>query len=205
MLIPSLLIKVSALIKVPEDKGFDFAQKTFKAKLIQSDPTVKEYYSQLKNRLLSYRKVHDRMSKQRETFRFGRVCVARMAIRGKTLKLYLALRAADYEETKYKVEDVSDIKSYVDTPLLTKIKNNRRMKYALDLIDAAMAQVGAAPKREAASTDYVAELPFENTEDLYEKGLIVNRHVSGNSFLAQRFAAHAQTDAAEAAADEDEA
>ncbi len=205
LLAKGLITKRRVQGKVPEDKGFDFAQKTFKAKLIQSDPTVKEYYSQLKNRLLSYRKVHDRMSKQRETFRFGRVCVARMAIRGKTLKLYLALRAADYEETKYKVEDVSDIKSYVDTPLLTKIKNNRRMKYALDLIDAAMAQVGAAPKREAASTDYVAELPFENTEDLYEKGLIVNRHVSGNSFLAQRFAAHAQTDAAEAAADEDEA
>ncbi len=205
LLAKGLITKRRVQGKVPEDKGFDFAQKTFKAKLIQSDPTVKEYYSQLKNRLLSYRKVHDRMSKQRETFRFGRVCVARMAIRGKTLKLYLALRAADYEETKYKVEDVSDIKSYVDTPLLTKIKNNRRMKYALDLIDAAMAQVGAAPKREAVSTDYVAELPFENTEDLYEKGLIVNRHISGNSFLAQRFAAHAQTDAAEAAADEDEA
>lgn len=185
-------------------RGFDFAQKSFMAKLIQSEDVVKEYYSQLKNHLLSYKKVHDRMSKKRESFRFGRVCVARMAIRGKTLRLCLALNAADYEDTKYKVEDVSDVKSLVDTPLLIKIKNNRRVKYAKELIDVAMVKVGALINLGADETDYVAELPYEETEALYERGLIVDRHVEGNSFLAQHFAPSNRNKVSEAAADEDE-
>lgn len=189
---------------IPENGGFDFAQKTFKAKLIQSDDIVKEYYSQIKNHLLSFKKIHDRMSKKRESYRFGRVCVARMTIRGKTLKLYLALNAKDYEDTKYKVEDASDVKSFADTPLVIKIKNPRRLKYALELIDTAMESVGTVKKQKADETDYAAELPFENTEELYEKGLIVDVHVQGNSFIAQHFAASAHKATDEAAADEDE-
>lgn len=189
---------------IPENGGFDFAQKTFKAKLIQSDDIIKEYYSQIKNHLLSFKKIHDRMSKKRESYRFGRVCVARMTIRGKTLKLYLALNAKDYEDTKYKVEDASDVKSFADTPLVIKIKNPRRLKYALELIDTAMESVGTVKKQKADETDYAAELPFENTEELYEKGLIVDVHVQGNSFIAQHFAASAHKATDEAAADEDE-
>ncbi len=189
---------------IPENGGFDFAQKTFKAKLIQSDDIIKEYYSQIKNHLLSFKKIHDRMSKKRESYRFGRVCVARMTIRGKTLKLYLALNAKDYEDTKYKVEDASEVKSFADTPLVIKIKNPRRLKYALELIDVAMESVGTVKKQKADETDYAAELPFENTEELYEKGLIVDVHVQGNSFIAQHFAASAHKATDEAAADEDE-
>ena len=144
------------------------------------------------------------MSKKRESYRFGRVCVARMTIRGKTLKLYLALNAKDYEDTKYKVEDASDVKSFADTPLVIKIKNPRRLKYALELIDTAMESVGTVKKQKADETDYAAELPFENTEELYEKGLIVDVHVQGNSFIAQHFAASAHKATDEAAADEDE-
>lgn len=197
-----LIIKRRVRGKIPEDKGFDFAKKTFKAKLIQSDDTVKEYYSQIKNHLLSYRKIHDRMSKARESYRFGRTCVARMSIRGKTLKLYLALDAKDYLESKYTIEDASSVKSVADTPLLIKIKNNRRLKHALELIDVAMANVGTYKRLNTDETDYVADLPFEDTEELFEQGLIVNVHVSGNSFFGQRMAARQAN--SEAAADEDE-
>ncbi|MDE5755894.1 MAG: hypothetical protein K2I23_02260, partial [Clostridia bacterium] len=186
--------------RVPEDSGFDFAQKSFKAKLIQSSDVVKEYYSQLKNELLAHRKINDRMSKKRESFRFGRECVARMSIRGKTLKLYLALDPNDYVDTKYIVEDASDVKSYADTPLVMKIKNPRRLKYALELIDVVMAKYGVKLKRDLMETDYVSDLPFESTEDLMEKGLVVNVHVKSNSFMGQRLAMRAKL--AEAAADE---
>ncbi|MDE7329262.1 MAG: hypothetical protein K2N57_05920 [Clostridia bacterium] len=188
--------------RMPEGNGFEFAQKTFKAKLIQSEEYVKEYYSQLKNHLLTYRKIHDRMSKNRESYRFGRICVARMSIRGKTLKLYLALNATDYEDTKYKVEDASSVKSYADTPLLYKIKNTRRLNYAKDLIDVMMTNLGVSKKRESDEKDYAADLPYESTEELLEEGLIVNRFVSGNSFIAQHFK-HKEVDPEmEAAADE---
>ena len=200
-----LIIQRRVKGKVPEGNGFDFAQKTFKAKLIQSDETVKEYYSHLKNELLAHKKVHDRMSKKRESFRFGRVCVARMAIRGKTLRLYLALNPQDYVDTKYKFEDVSDVKSYADTPFMMKIKNPRRLKYAMELIDVVMDNVGATLKRDLHETDYVADLSFESIEELMEKGLVVNVHVKGNSFVAQHFSFKAKDEDAEdeVASDED--
>ncbi|MDE6361630.1 MAG: hypothetical protein K2L53_01485, partial [Clostridia bacterium] len=200
-----LIIQRRVKGKVPEGNGFDFAQKTFKAKLIQSDEVVKEYYSHLKNELLAHRKVHDRMSKKRESFRFGRECIARMSIRGKTLKLYLALNPQDYVDTKYKFEDVSDVKSYADTPFMMKIKNPRRLKYAMELIDVVMDNVGATLKRDLHETDYVADLPFESTEELMEKGLVVNVHVKGNSFVAQHFSFKAKDEDAEdeVASDED--
>ncbi len=189
--------------KVPEDKGFDFAQKTFKAKLIQSDDAVKEYYSQVKNHLLSYKKIHDRMSKKRETYRFGRVCVARMAIRGKTLRLYLALNPADYVDTKYIVEDFSHVKSVADTPLAIKLKNPRRLKYAIELIDATMVNMGVVLKRDIVDTDYTSDLAYESTEELMEKGLVTNVHVKGNSFVAQHFTFKEKDAEDEVASDED--
>ncbi|MDE5911809.1 MAG: hypothetical protein K2H24_05690, partial [Clostridia bacterium] len=149
--------------------------------------------------------IHDRMSKKRESFRFGRDCVARMSIRGKTLKLYLALNPQDYVDSKYKFEDVSDVKSYADTPFMMKIKNPRRLKYALELIDVVMDNVGASLKRDLHETDYVADLPFESTEELMEKGLVVNVHVKSNSFVAQHFSFKAKDEDAEdeVASDED--
>ncbi|MDE6472289.1 MAG: hypothetical protein K2L52_04610 [Clostridia bacterium] len=189
--------------KVPEDKGFDFAQKTFKAKLIQSDDAVKEYYSKVKNHLLSYKKIHDRLSKKRETYRFGRVCVARMAIRGKTLRLYLALNPADYVDTKYIVEDFSHVKSVADTPLAIKLKNPRRLKYAMELIDATMVNMGVVHKRDIIDTDYTSDLAYESTEELMEKGLVTNVHVKGNSFVAQHFSFKEKDAEDEVASDED--
>ncbi|MDE5655181.1 MAG: hypothetical protein K2I46_06180 [Clostridia bacterium] len=189
--------------KVPEDKGFDFAQKSFKAKLIQSDDAVKEYYSKVKNHLLSYKKIHDRLSKKRETYRFGRVCVARMAIRGKTLRLYLALNPADYVDTKYIVEDFSHVKSVADTPLAIKLKNPRRLKYAMELIDATMVNMGVVHKRDIIDTDYTSDLAYESTEELMEKGLVTNVHVKGNSFVAQHFSFKEKDAEDEVASDED--
>lgn len=105
-------------------------------------------------------------------------------------------------ESKYTIEDASSVKSVADTPLLIKIKNNRRLKHALELIDVAMANVGTYKRLNTDETDYVADLPFEDTEELFEQGLIVNVHVSGNSFFGQRMAARQAN--SEAAADEDE-
>ncbi len=113
--------------------------KSFEAKLIQGDEKLKNYYSELKNELLSYKKVTARKSWQHEAFRRGRTTVAKLVIRGKTLRLYLALEPMLYEESKYLVEDASEHAKFAKTPLLYRIKNDRRCRYAKDLIAAAMA------------------------------------------------------------------
>ena len=144
--------------------------RSYTAKLIQADDRLKSYYSEIRNYLLRY-KVKTRTSWKYETFKKGRKLLARLAIRGKTLGLYLALDPAAYADTKYKINDVSAIAKNAEVPVLYKIKNDRRCKYSKDLISALMEanglEVGDTP-----TEDYVSEYPYEGIEQLIGRGLV---------------------------------
>ncbi|MCR5693043.1 MAG: uL15 family ribosomal protein [Bacilli bacterium] len=142
--------------------------KSFKAKLSQSEATVKDYYTILKNYALSYKKVNSRVSWRYDSLNLGRNQVLKFAIRGKTLCVYYALNADDYAETKYKVEKVES-KKFEEVPCLFRIKNDRRLGYAKDLIDDVMKKFEAGKGKEQ-DEDY--RIPTESTKALLKKGLI---------------------------------
>ena len=142
--------------------------RSFEAKLIQSDDTVKRYYSELKNCLLSYKKVTPRISWRHESFRKGRPAAAKFVIRGKTLCLCLALDPENYEESKYIVDDMSRYARFAGTPLMYRIKNERRLRYAKELI--AFLFEGTEPSGHE-DEDFAA-IPYEDTQSLVERGLI---------------------------------
>lgn len=146
--------------------------KSFQAKLIQSDGETKNYYSRIKNCLLSYGGVKSRISWKWEAFRIGRKTVAKLRMRGKTLSVALALDPARYEDSKYIVESLAEVKSYAETPCLYKIKNDRRLKYCAELIDVVMAENGLTAGLAMQDEDYAAQFPFETTEALIERKLI---------------------------------
>ena len=101
-------------------------------------------------------------------FRTGREPVCRIAFRGKTMCLYLPLDPKTVDE-KYKVEDVSDLSSAEETPCMYRIKNDRRVKYAKELI-AIIAEHYGAVQTEREKVDYY--LPYEGVVQLIEKGLV---------------------------------
>lgn len=142
--------------------------RSFAAKLIQSDDKVKRWYSELKRELLSYKKVTARVSWRHESFRYGRPTAAKFVIRGKTLCLCLALDPAAYAESKYIVSDMSRYSKFAATPLLYRIKNERRCRYAKELIAKLFEGAEAAVPPEE---DFSA-IPYEDTQSLVEKGLI---------------------------------
>ncbi len=158
--------KVSAEIFA---QGGTLYNKSFTAKLIQSGDEVKSRYAALKNELMSYKKVKARMSWKRESFRIGRKIAARFGYRGNTLCVYLPLDSALYAGSKYKVEDVSGYNAYADTPCMYRLKNERRARYAAELVSAVMGAWGTE-RAERAAEDYYQ--PYETTEALIEKGLI---------------------------------
>ncbi len=149
--------------------------KSFTAKLIQSKDETKDYYSKLKNYILSFRfakkQISDKISWKHESFRLGRDILVKMIIKGKTLCLCLPLNANDYADSKYHVEDKSDKKSYSVTPTMYRIKNSRRSGYAKDLIDVVM-KANGFEKAELKTVDYVKNYPYEEVESLIEKGLV---------------------------------
>lgn len=145
--------------------------KSFLAKLIQSDEETKKFYSDIKNEFLSYEGVKSRISWKWESFRLGRKVLAKLRLRGKTLSVCLALNTATYVDSKYAVENLSLIKSFIDTPCLYRIKNNRRLRYAFDLIFDLMQENGVQ-KKEIKKEDYTLLYPYEDTTTLIEKKLI---------------------------------
>lgn len=146
--------------------------KSFQAKLIQSGDTVKDYYSQLKNCLMSYKGVKSRMSWRWETFRLGRKALAKLIMRGKTLSVALALNPDDYADSKYVVDSLAEVAAYADTQCLYKIKNDRRAKYAKELIDKVMQDNGLSAGLIEENVDYASQYPYETTEALIARKLI---------------------------------
>lgn len=145
--------------------------KSFTAKLIQSDAQTKEYYSELKNYLLSFKKVKSRIGWRWESFHAGRQTIAKLCLRGKTLSVCLALNAEDYDDTKYHVENFADVKSLESTPCLYRLKNDRRLKYAKQLIDTMMENYDIV-KTDTEVIDYYSQYPYETTKELIERKLI---------------------------------
>lgn len=143
--------------------------KSFTARFIQSDDEIKQWYTEIKNEMLSYKKAKSRISWKRETFKVGKDVFAKLSYRGKTLCLFLPLNIADYVDSSFPLEDVSNTPSNEDTPVMLRLKSNRRIKIAKKLIVQIMEQRGIV-RIERISEDYY--LPYEGIVELINKGLI---------------------------------
>ena len=162
--------------------------KSFTAKLIQSKDETKTYYAEIANNLLSYKKVKNRISWAYSSFNRGRVKLAKLAVRGKTLSLYLALDPSKVDK-KYHVTDVSHVRKYEAVPCRLRIKSARAVKYAKELI--AMAcndlQIEANPK--FVPVVFANDFPYDTTENLIVSKLIKVNAVNGEDIPEERIVA----------------
>ncbi|MBO5578786.1 MAG: uL15 family ribosomal protein [Bacilli bacterium] len=141
--------------------------KSFTAKLSQSEAEVKDYYTILKNYVLSYKGVHSRISWHYDAINVSRDYILKFAIRGKTLCVYYALDASKLDK-KYKVEEAKGNR-YIEVPCLYRIKNDRRCQYAKELVDLLMKEHGLN-QGDVPNEDY--RIKKESTKALLDKGLI---------------------------------
>ena len=145
--------------------------RSFTANLIQSDDTVKDYYGQLKNHILSYKGVKSKISWKFDSFNRGRDQLFKIKFRGKTILLYCALNPDDYDKAKYHHEAI-DAKIFADVPMLLKVKSGLGLRKAKEIVDIVMAKFGIEPNPKAKAIDYVAEYPYEETEALLARKLV---------------------------------
>lgn len=159
----------------PDEIEFDTPEgrmvfdRSFTARIVQADDALKARYSELKNYILQYKGIKNRISWKRETYFMGRKTVAMFCVRGKTLCLYLAADPARFENSKYNVENMSETASRRKTPLLFRIKSDRRTAYAKQLIDIVMQENGAT-KTDRRPVDYT--VPYRSNDALVKRGLI---------------------------------
>ncbi len=147
-------------------------RRSFLSRLIQSQGDVQEYYSILKNRLLSYKGVKSRVSWGNESFNKGRTYIAKINAKSKTVYLYLALDpevVSALEDGKYNIVDMSSKKKYETVPVLMKIKGSRKLKHALELIDLLCRDNLQLPEvKNFEEMDYT--VPYRTTDELVESG-----------------------------------
>jgi len=149
-------------------------KKSFTAKLKQSEEEIKTYYSDIKNALTSYKKINSNVSWHGDRFNFGRDTVAKMAICGKTLCLYLALdpENPEFKQTVYHQKNVGDQKAHESTPLMVKIKSSTAVKKAIRLIAYLAEEKGAVEKENFQTVNYAEEFAYASTKQLFDEGYI---------------------------------
>ena len=108
-------------------------KKSFAEKLLEAETVIQENYSELKNILLSYKKMKSRISNTADTFNIGRTKLAKLSVSGKSLKLYLNLDFNEVE-SRLKCRDAGDTKAYEEVPVFLRIRSLRAMKNAKYLI-----------------------------------------------------------------------
>ena len=132
-------------------------KKPFAVKMFETDPTILERYNELKNYIMSFKKIKSRVSNTADTFNIGREQLFKLSTSGKSLKLYLNLDVKNIE-SRFNIIDQGNVKSYEQVPAFLRIKSNRAMKYAYELIDRVISKFDLAKNSKYVTQDYVAEL-----------------------------------------------
>ncbi len=146
-------------------------RKSCEAKLMQSRPATKKYYSAIRNALMGYEGTKERMSWSIDTYTNEHTQIAKINVRPRTIDLYLALEPSTLEDSVYRGKDVGAKKKYAETPFLYKVNSPRKLTLALELVQRACEEQGLSPI-DIEEINYEEQYPFTDTETLITRGLI---------------------------------
>ena len=144
-------------------------QYSFMARLIQSSEEVQRRYGEIRDYIASYAKVKSNLSWKQVRIYTGRKTLAMLLFKGKKLCISLALNPEDYEDTKYRIIDVSEVKRFEKTPVLLKLTSPRKVRYAKELLSVVFG-AEQLEQGEVVPTEY--RLPYQTTEELININLV---------------------------------
>ena len=144
-------------------------RSSFMSRLIQASETVQDFYTTIKNYILSYKGIKARGSWNYEAFNKGRVQLVKLNVKGKTLVVNLNLDPKEFNINKYHFVDCSDKPKFAKVPMMMKVRSARSLKYTLELIDEMM-KLYELTQGEIPTVDY--HMPYETTEELAKRGLV---------------------------------
>lgn len=145
-------------------------EKSFTAKLLLADRSVKDYYALIVGEILSYDKTRARNGWGGVAFTAGKNAFARVEIKGKTLYVYLAGEAEDCSSLKYKAAAVGDKKKYEKTPSVLKIKSEGAAKNVVKQIEKLAERFSLTKKTDGETIPFV--IKPESFDNLVARGLI---------------------------------
>ena len=141
---------------------------SFEAKMALSDFQIRHHHKEILDFAHSYGLKVSRSWKQERIY-LGKKTFASLSFKGKKLCVALALDPKEYENSKYKFIDVSNVKRYQNTPLLFKITSERKVKHSLELLKVLLEKEGVQNQNLQVTNKKVSS---KNKKKLIEKGLI---------------------------------
>lgn len=130
---------------------------------------VKNFYTRIKNEFLSYG-FKSRISKTKENFNHSYDNIARFVVRGKSLKLYIALDPNSIDFEYFHHRDVSDKKTYLHIPTMISIRSRLSAKKATELIAILAEVMGLVKKRRYQYKDFSEDLSADGLTFVEKKG-----------------------------------
>ncbi|MDY4788830.1 MAG: hypothetical protein SO253_05985 [Bacilli bacterium] len=146
---------------------------TYFAKLSLADDDLRNNYNTIKNKIMTYGKVKNRFGKQHETFTYNGNKLFMISVKGKNIHFNMHLDPTALD-SKYFIVDESNVRKYKEYPACLKVRSDRSLKYAIELIE----QVAKDFELEIVSKfdyNYLSEFPKFSKKELIEKGEIVKK------------------------------
>lgn len=127
-----------AVFKAKMNSFTDIQKKSFLDKFGGAEQHVKDTYAEIKNELLSYKKVKSKISNSCDTFRYGKKRLCKIKVTGKNLMVFLALdpNAPEFNDGTMPHIDMSDKKAFAETPFKIKVHSPLSVKRTLKAIEA---------------------------------------------------------------------
>ena len=177
--------------------------KSFKAKMMLASEETKEYFAKIANGLLKYTKVKMRESQQYVTFKRGKDLLCKIAVRGKTLCVHFALEPSGLDD-KYFITDLSGVRKFAETPSMLKVKSERGVKYAFELIDAVRERFSLTENAKYKESVTTADYPSTDMDTLIASGLVKIVNENGEAVTIDGVKVGASNNAISAVAEKEE-
>lgn len=137
---------------------------SYLSRLIRAQNPTQDFYNEIKNELLAYTGMDSRISWNHELFGIKRRKFARLNVKGKTVFLYLPLDPNEFPTAKYHQKDVSGTRKNDGLAFLLRVRSDRGVKYAKELIALAMEKNGIVRLDDPTVKDY--HMAFATNEEM---------------------------------------
>ena len=151
---PSVTVEASAVKTEKKDSADELElevesdeamNSTFSERYSASSDAIKQRYTKLAEKLLSYDGMRCQITEQAAVFHIGKTVYARLDIKGSRVCLYMAVDAHQYKNTHYECA-ITKRRGFEATPCLYRIATKFRQDGAYVLIDSLSHQYGLVPK-----------------------------------------------------------
>ena len=109
-------------------------RKTFDERLALLDQQKIDWYNNLVYVLLQIPSVRRTQAKYHELYRKGNKSIAKVVVKGKSLFVYLAVDANQYQGRQYGFKDISSVSAHSKLPCECKVTSRRKLKNILKIL-----------------------------------------------------------------------